>query len=156
MAGGMLSLAIAVAVLAIDQISKQWASHALSTGPLGGPTALWGWIDLTYTTNTGAAFGVLADRAFLFVIIGGVVLGVVVAYWRFLPKQKPLLRVSLGLQLGGAAGNLIDRARIGHVVDFIQLRDWPVFNLADSAIVCGVALLMYYLLTAPATGTPRT
>jgi signal peptidase II len=131
------------------------AIHVLSADPFAGPTVLWGWVALTYTTNTGAAFGVLADRGILFLIIGAVVLGVVIAYWRFLPGQRPLLRISLGLQLGGAIGNLLDRVRIGHVVDFIQLKDWPVFNLADSAIVCGVALLMYYLAVTPSTGSRR-
>jgi signal peptidase II len=149
MAGGTLSLVIAVLVVALDQLTKQWATQALSGDPLSGPSMLGGWIDLTYATNTGAAFGVLADRGILFLIIGIVVLGVVIAYWRFLPRQRPLLRISLGLQLGGAMGNLIDRVRIGHVVDFIQVQQWPVFNVADSAIVCGVALLMYYLATAP-------
>jgi signal peptidase II len=139
----------------VDQLTKQWATFALSADPVDGPSAFGGWVDLTYTTNTGAAFGVLADRGILFLIIGMVVLGVVVAYWRFLPKQRPLLRASLGLQLGGAAGNLIDRVRIGHVVDFIQVRDWPVFNLADVAIVGGVALLMYHLAFTPAPGSAR-
>lgn len=137
-------------VTALDQLTKQWATHTLSGDPLAGPSILWGWVDLTYTTNTGAAFGMLADRGILFLIIGVVVLGVTIAYWRFLPQHRPLLRISLGLQLGGAAGNLIDRVRIGHVVDFIQVKQWPVFNVADSAIVCGVALLMYYLSCTPA------
>ncbi|HWE64922.1 MAG TPA: signal peptidase II [Chloroflexota bacterium] len=154
-AGGSLSLAIGALVVVLDQITKHWATLTLNADPSSGPSILGGWLALVYTTNTGAAFGVLADRGILFFIIGIVVLGVVIAYWRFLPNHRPLLRISLGLQLGGATGNLIDRVRIGYVVDFIQVKDWPVFNVADSAIVCGVALLMYYLACGPSATSRR-
>ena len=156
MAGGALSITVGMLVVALDQLTKHWATDWLSSNPDGGPSLLNGWLSLTYTTNTGAAFGVLADRGVLFVLIGLVVLAVLVAYWRFLPGKRLLLRLSLGLQLGGAIGNLLDRLRAGYVIDFLQVRYWPIFNLAASSIVLGVLLLMYYLLTAPPTPGTRS
>lgn len=145
--GGLRILALAALVVALDQLTKAWATAALRDDPLAGPSVLGGWLDLTYTTNTGAAFGVMANRGILFVCIAAIVIGLGVAYWRFLPSQRPLLQLSLGLLLGGAAGNLTDRVRLGFVTDFIQIKAWPVFNLADSSVVCGVAILMYYVLS---------
>ena len=156
--GGWASLLVGTLVLAADQLTKHWATDVLAHNPYGGPSLFEGLITLTYATNTGAAFGVLTDRGILFLLIGLVVAGVLIAGWRLLPRQRPLVRLSLGLQLGGAAGNLLDRVREGHVVDFILVPRWPVFNLADSAIVCGVALLIYHLLVVPpkqAPGTPQ-
>jgi signal peptidase II len=152
--GGALSIGLALLIAILDQLTKQWATSALGANPDGGPSLLGGWVTLTYTTNTGAAFGVLADRSILFVLIGLVLVAVVIAYWRFLPGKRLLLRVSLGLQLGGAAGNVLDRLREGHVIDFVQVHDLPVFNLADSCIVIGVLLLMAHLLLSPAS--PRS
>lgn len=149
-AGSAGSLALAALVVAADQLTKQWATIAFGADPGGGTHWLDGWFGLTYTTNSGAAFGVLANRNILFLFIGIVVVAVIGLSWRYLPGGKLLLRVSLGLQLGGALGNLLDRVRQGYVVDFIQIRGWPVFNLADSAVCCGVALLMWYLLRMPA------
>lgn len=148
------SLALALVVLGADQLSKRWAADVLSGNPDGGPTFLDGWVSLTFTTNSGAAFGLLAERGILFLLIGLVVLAVTVAYWRYLPGDSLALRASLGLQLGGAAGNLLDRVRDGYVVDFIEIRYWPVFNLADASILAGVLILIVHLLRGP-TGTRR-
>lgn len=106
---------------------------------------------LTYTTNTGAAFGLFPDGGLFFVAVAFVVIAAIVFYYRHLPDGYPLVRVALGLQLGGALGNLTDRLRQGYVIDFINfnfwpLKDWPVFNVADSAIVVGVALLALVML----------
>ena len=68
-----------------------------------------------------------------------------VLYYRYLPTGSWLVRLSLGLQLGGAIGNLLDRIRYGHVVDFIDIGFWPIFNVADMAIVTGVGILAYCL-----------
>jgi len=158
LSGGRAILLVGALVLAVDQLTKHWATDTLAHNPYGGPSLFDGLITLTYATNTGAAFGVLTDRGILFLLIGLVVAGVLIAGWRLLPRQRLLVRLSLGLQLGGAAGNLLDRVREGHVIDFILLPHWPVFNLADSAIVCGVVLLIYHLLVVPpkpASGNPR-
>jgi signal peptidase II len=83
-----------------------------------------------------------------------VVLGII-AFYRFLPPGQAWLRVSLGLQLGGALGNLSDRVRLGSVVDFVDFKIWPVFNLADLAIVVGVSLLAFHLLFVQQQGEQR-
>jgi signal peptidase II len=144
-----LSLSLAAAVAAADQLTKHWATDALAADPGSGPQWLGGRLALTYTTNSGAAFGLLADRNILFLFSGLIIVAVIALSWRYLPGDKLLLQISLGLQLGGAVGNLVDRVRQGYVVDFLQIRGWPVFNLADSAICCGVAMLMWYLLRSP-------
>jgi len=135
---------IALAVVIADQVTKQLAVHYLRTGnvvPIIGDI-----LRLRYTTNTGSAFGLFQDQGFVLTIIALVVVGVIMFYYRRLPGHMLLVRISLGLQLGGAIGNLIDRLHYGSVVDFIEFVLWPIFNIADAAIVLGVALLAYYLI----------
>jgi len=101
---------------------------------------------ITHVTNTGAAFGLFPQWGDFFIVVASIVLVVILIYSRHLPAGSVLARGALGLQLGGALGNLVDRLRRGCVVDFIDLNfwplhNWPVFNLADSSIVAGVALL---------------
>lgn len=140
-------LAIVTAlVFAADQWSKAVVTNYLDARG-GTPVALLGGkilIDLVH--NTGAAFGVLPNQTVLFIAIAvAIVTGLVVSYRRL--AQGPVwLRLGLGLILGGALGNLADRIRLGYVVDFIDLRVWPVFNLADSCIVVGVVMLMFTLI----------
>jgi signal peptidase II len=106
---------------------------------------------ITYWRNPGAAFGILAYRTEFFIIIGTLVaVGIIIALLK-LPPGKHLLKVALAMLLGGAIGNLIDRVRIGYVIDFFDFRIWPVFNIADSAIVIGVILLAWFLLVMPET-----
>jgi len=112
-------------------------------------------VSFTYLRNTGAAFGFLAGarsslRIVFFALISSVAIGCIVYLIRGLrPRQKALL-ISLSLILGGAIGNLIDRLRLGEVIDFIDLHwydiHWPAFNVADSAISIGVALLFIQML----------
>jgi signal peptidase II len=105
-----------------------------------------GLVRFTYATNTGGAFGLFANQTFLLALAAVVAITVLVLYLRYLPRESTLLNVGLGLDLGGAIGNLIDRVRLGKVTDFIDIGAWPVFNLADSAIVVGTFLITYYLL----------
>jgi signal peptidase II len=118
-------------------------------------------LDLRYTTNPGGAFGLFGGIPWLFVAISAVVVGAIVLASRRLPTTASA--VGLGLVLGGAIGNLIDRGIrgpgfSGEVVDFIDLQVWPIFNLADSAIVIGAALLLLTGLkrgrTSPDESTP--
>src|SRR6185503_5924846 len=99
--------------------------------------------------NRGAAFGVLQEQTSFFIMVGLVVISVIVSSYRYIPEPSWLLNVCLGLQMGGAIGNLIDRIQVGYVVDFIDLTFWPVFNIADSAICVGVAGLAYTALFPP-------
>ncbi len=103
-------------------------------------------LQLTYVQNTGAAFGVLQGHAEWFVWFSPAVAGWTPPELRRSPPLSWESRCSLGLILGGAIGNLIDRLRCGYVIDFLDLRVWPVFNLADSAITVGVTWLLWQTL----------
>lgn len=138
---------IALIVLAVDQASKAWI---IENVPLNGSLdiipQLGDWFVLTHITNSGAAFGMFPQLSLVFTFVALGVSLVIVFYHRSLPPGQWLVRLSLGLQLGGALGNLVDRLRYGAVVDLFYVRYWPVFNVADSAIVLGVGLLMFHLL----------
>jgi signal peptidase II len=142
-------VATALAVIALDRWTKHLAiEHLLESGVRSIPV-VGEYIRLTYVENRGAAFGVLQDQTAFFILVGLVVISVIIASYRYIPEPSWLLSVSLGLQMGGAVGNLIDRIRVGYVVDFIDLTFWPVFNIADSAICIGVAGLAYTVLFPP-------
>lgn len=100
---------------------------------------------LTYILNPGAAFGLLANRTVFFVVTTLVVVIAVIIYYIRSGQRRGALPFALGLLLGGALGNLVDRLRYGKVVDFFDFRVWPVFNLADTAIVTGAGLLVLIL-----------
>ena len=101
---------------------------------------------ITFVLNPGAAFGILANQQFFFIGIGLLILLAAVYYYPMLKKQDIWIRYGAALLLGGAVGNLIDRIRYGVVVDFFDFRIWPVFNVADIAIVVGVGCIIYALL----------
>ncbi len=139
---------VAACVIVVDQAAK---ALIVANVPLNGEWApipdLAHLFAITHTTNTGAAFGIFPDSGVVFLIIPVIVSGFIVYYYRKLPDQGGWpVRLALGLQLGGALGNLIDRVRLGYVVDFIHLKFWPVFNVADSCIVIGVVVLAGVLL----------
>lgn len=141
--------ATALAVVALDRWTKQLAiDHLLESGVRSVPV-LGEYIRFTYVENRGAAFGLLQDQTAFFILVGLVVISVIVASYRYIPEPSSLLNICLGLQMGGAIGNLIDRIHVGYVVDFIDLTFWPVFNIADSAICIGVAGLAYTVLFPP-------
>jgi signal peptidase II len=148
--------AVAAVVVALDQASK--ASIRSSIPVVGASVPVLGrLVRFTHTRNAGAAFGMLPGNRFVFIGVSVLVLfGIVVYLWRWRPT-RPMIVVALGFVAGGALGNLIDRALIGYVTDFIQWPfDFPVFNLADSAIVVGVAMLVWWLLFGPAPGQEGT
>ncbi len=96
---------------------------------------------ITLIKNYGAAFGILPHMRNFFVIMHFLVIILIIYFIRHIPHRQVWLRLGLALQLGGAAGNLTDRLRLGYVLDFLDFRIWPVFNVADSAIVAGVFFL---------------
>lgn len=132
----------AAAAYALDRISKVWVEHALAGRP---PLELIpGVLTLNYTTNSGGAFGFGRSASWVFATATIVVASIIVGVSFRLTRTA--VAVALGLILGGAAGNLTDRAihgsgLSGSVTDFIDFQVWPIFNLADSAIVAGAALL---------------
>jgi signal peptidase II len=142
----VILLGLAVLVLFLDQLTKAWVSTSLPEGGWWSPLpGLWRVFRITHITNSGAAFGIFPNQGNFFVFVAVIVALAIVLYYRYLPVGGWLVRVSLGLQLGGAIGNLLDRLRYGHVVDFIDIGFWPIFNLSDISIVIGVAILAYCL-----------
>ncbi|WP_253250645.1 signal peptidase II [Orenia metallireducens] len=101
---------------------------------------------LTYVQNRGAAFGILQDQLPFFIIITLAVLALLFYFYRQLPLGSSWNKAALGMALGGTIGNFIDRVRLGFVVDFFDFRVWPVFNIADSAIVVAVIIFSYWIL----------
>jgi len=138
----------ALLVAVADQLSKIWVRSALAIGVSFPETGLF---RLIHVRNSGAAFGLLQGQSLLLTIAG--LFGIVVLllfFFLFSGRStffdNRLSKPALGLILGGIAGNLIDRIRLGYVTDFIDVGIWPTFNIADSAITVGVILLAYYLL----------
>ena len=103
----------------------------------------------------GAAFGFFPNQTLFLVLASFVGIGVLLIFYRANSLNSTLLRLSLGLQLGGAIGNLVDRVRLGYVVDFIDVGAWPVFNLADSAIVVGLIGLLWTLTSTRGRDAPK-
>lgn len=101
---------------------------------------------LTYILNPGAAFGMFAHNRLFFIAIAVVVIGIIIWARREILASPWEVKAGCGLFLGGAIGNLIDRARQGLVIDFFDFRVWPVFNIADIAICIGVGLIIWNLL----------
>jgi signal peptidase II len=145
LARGLPLFLIALSVIGLDQLSKYLIRANME---IGQSIPSEGSVGLHYTTNTGGAFGLFANQTFLLSMAAVIGIAVLVLYLRYLPPRSTLLNVGLGLDLGGAIGNLIDRLRLGAVTDFINVGFWPVFNLADSAIVVGTFLTAFYLLFA--------
>lgn len=135
---------LALAVIVIDQLSKDYIETHMTIG-MSVPL-IQDMFHLTYILNPGAAFGLFEHQTAFFIIIAiSMVLGAVYFYPK-IPQQYRLLRFGTGLMVGGAIGNVIDRIRTGYVVDFFDLRVWPIFNIADMAIVCGVGCIIFTIV----------
>jgi signal peptidase II len=140
----------AAASIILDQLTKFWVKAAI---PLYGSWPETGFFRITHGQNTGAAFGIFQDSRIPLTIISciGTVVILYIALglsrrFAFLTWKTSML--ALGLILGGTVGNLIDRAFIGHVTDFIKVWEWPDFNIADSSLVVGGILLAWNLIRA--------
>jgi signal peptidase II len=150
----MLAASVAAIVLALDQVTKAIVERAMAVGE---SIPLLPFFSLTYVRNTGAAFGILGGlppvlRVPLFVVVTVLAVGALVSYLRQVEPDASWVVVALGGILGGAAGNLVCRLRYGEVVDFLHLHyrafDWPMFNVADSAITVGVAIVLLHSFRA--------
>lgn len=131
-------------IVALDQLTKALIRYFLLPGQ---SWPIWsGVFHFSYLQNPGAAFGLLKHQTGLLVAVTAVVVVAILLYAGRLEPHMVLLRWAMILVLGGAVGNLVDRLRFGYVVDFLDFRVFPVFNVADTAIVTGVGLLFLYLL----------
>lgn len=141
-------LIVAAVVLVIDQVTKALVRAKME---LGESIPAEGKFRFTYSTNEGSVFGLPLNSTFLLVMGIVVVIAVVWVYFRYLSAARLTLRIGLGLLLGGAMGNLIDRIRFGEVTDFIDVRlwgnyHWATFNVADAALSTGIVVLLYSFL----------
>ncbi|WP_245860730.1 signal peptidase II [Candidatus Chloroploca asiatica] len=141
-------LAIASTFLLLDQATKWWVVQTLGPETMARSITLpGGWIRLVYSHNTGVAFSMFQGHPELLTIAAlCIVAGAIYFYTAHLDHHQPLIQASMGLIMGGAFGNLIDRIRLGYVVDFISVGWFPIFNVADSAITIGAVLLIYQFL----------
>jgi signal peptidase II len=133
----------ALATVVVDQVSKHFVRTEMA---LGQKIPEEGFFQITYSINTGGVFGLFADQAFLITIIAIAGIIAILVYSRYPAFKGLLVKIALGLLLGGAVGNMIDRVRFGWVTDFIHIGGWPVFNLGDSAIVIGVIIMIYQFI----------
>jgi signal peptidase II len=136
-------------VVLLDQLTKLWVVHHFIL--YESSEIIPGFFNLTYLTNTGAAFGILAGhpaswRQFFFIGVAGVALAAIFFLHKKISAESRWYTVSLAMIAGGAVGNLIDRVRLGSVVDFLEFYlssyHWPAFNVADSAITVGVGIFL--------------
>jgi signal peptidase II len=134
---------VAVVVFVIDRVTKTWVSENI---PLGTARPVLGdYVRIVHAQNTGAAFGLLPERTTLLSVLSVVAVLAIVYYYRQIASNSTLVSATLGMQLGGAFGNLLDRVTQGYVVDFVDvgvgdIRFWA-FNVADSSIVVGIILV---------------
>jgi signal peptidase II len=139
---------IALAVILLDQVTKAWIWNML--GPEEGTSVpvLGSWLSFTFVKNTGISFGLFRGIPHFFTITSVLIsIGAILFYRYHLPNHRPWVQISLGLIVGGAIGNIIDRLRLGFVIDFVHVSWFPgIFNVADSAITIGVIMLAGYLL----------
>jgi signal peptidase II len=153
---GVVLLLIAGTVLALDQYTKSLVRANLPVNSSWNPIV---WLDrfvtLTHVNNTGAAFGLLPGYGGVFAVVAILVVVLIFVSYRQIEQGSAVLRVAFGLQLGGSLGNLCDRIARGYVTDFVDVRWWPVFNVADSALVVGTILLAVYVLFLERRDVPQ-
>lgn len=128
-----------------DQWTKWWVRENIEFGGQWMPSSL-SWLSpyarIVHWYNSGAAFGIFQDGNLVFTILAFIVVGALIYYFPQTEKDDWLLKLAMGLQLGGAIGNLIDRLMMGKVTDFISIANFPVFNIADASISVGVLVLL--------------
>ena len=131
--------------LLLDQLSKYYVMNHFLLGE--SLPVIPNVFHLTYIINRVAAFGMLANQRWFFLLVAVILLGVCVYYWKYLSKGPWTLQIGSALLVSGAIGNGIDRYMIHGVVDFFDFRVWPIFNIADIGICVGVAFVVYHLFT---------
>jgi signal peptidase II len=136
---------VGVAAAAADQLTKAIVSTQLG---LGDAVEIMGPFSIHHVRNTGIAFGLFSGATSIVILLTSFAIGALVLFFARSGRRHPLLPVAVGLVLGGSISNLVDRLRLGHVTDFLDLDYWPAFNLADTFIVVGVGLLFLSFVAA--------
>jgi signal peptidase II len=136
---------VAVAGLCADQLTKAIVTNRLE---FGDAVHVVGPFSIDHVTNSGIAFGLFASATPIVILLTAIAVAWMLYFFARSGSRHPVLPVALGLVIGGSVSNLVDRVRLGHVTDFIDLKYWPAFNLADSFIVVGVAALLLALVAA--------
>jgi len=144
-------VAVSVLVVVTDQVVKWMIRHWVERGE--EYSVVWP-LKIVHLTNSGAAFGVLQGAGPLLVMTSIIGMAAIIVFLFNPTFAHPLMRLGLAFMLGGAVGNLIDRVKDGEVVDFIKVPNFPAFNVADSAITIGVALLVWAMLREPQPSKP--
>ena len=137
-------LILIITTIVLDQIVKYYINLNMTVGqsiPIINDI-----LHITYVLNPGAAFGILEHKRVFFILIVFVMLVISYYVYKKISKMNLFLKIGMALLIGGAIGNLIDRVKTGYVIDFIDFRIWPVFNIADIAIVIGVGIIIYFML----------
>ena len=137
--------AVAVAAVVADQLTKHVVASEVA---LDDEVRVLGPFTIHHVQNSGIAFGLFSSATAAVIVLTLIAIGWMVAYFARSGARHPLLPVAVGLLIGGSVSNLADRVRLGHVTDFLDFRYWPAFNLADSFIVIGVAVLLGALVAA--------
>jgi signal peptidase II len=142
----VLNHALVYLLAAVVVLADQYSKHLVRTRlPLNMSWSPWPWlapyVRILHIQNTGAAFGIFKEAGLFFTAVAVVVTLVIIVYTQRLPPGHWWMRIALGMQLGGALGNLVDRLTFGTVTDFISVGNFAIFNIADASISLGVALL---------------
>jgi signal peptidase II len=146
-------LIVAISVLFFDQLSKLWVERSMDVNQSFHPIpALSDLLSITYVTNTGAAFGFFKESGTFYFVLALIALAWLLYLFARLDVNPGLARAGLTLAVSGAISNVIDRLRLGYLIDFIDFKFWPIFNLADAAIVSGMVLI---LIAVWSDGRPR-
>ena len=142
---------VAIAAVIADQVTKHVVTRTL---PLDDSEHVIGPLSIHHVQNSGIAFGLFSSATAGVTVVTGIAVLWMLVFFARSGSRHPVLPAALGLLIGGSLSNLVDRIRLGHVTDFIDLKYWPAFNLADSFIVVGVAILLAALVAADRAPRP--
>jgi signal peptidase II len=151
LAAGPWQWAVAIAAIVADQVTKHVVTSTLA---LDESVHVIGPLSIHHVQNTGIAFGFFAGATSIVTIVTAIAVVWMLTFFARSGARHPVLPAALGLLAGGSISNLADRVRLGHVTDFIDFSHWPAFNLADSFIVVGVAILLLALVASDRSSRP--
>ncbi len=151
--GAAIVAIVAVIVFALDQFTKYLVVTQVGMGNAWQPLAMFDWFRIVGSYNTGTACGYFPQLSFVFTLAPFFILAVVIWFYRSQKTPSWLLSIGVGLIMGGAFGNLIDRLRVGYVVDFVSVGNFPIFNVADAAVSTAVVIMLLWSLREDSSRT---